>query len=309
MRFILAFMALLLFPHVWADGTAEEQTAVKLYRGTSIIAASDPAHPTYVPNFTPEACRLLKDERWHAEAATKTSGSKVTYKCQIEERSIITFHPAPTCAPLPAPQGRVVDCPAGFTGAYTQTLSYTAAPYPTCSVAGQWTPTEPPAGTCVPIPTEQWTLCANDYAVCSFTGTRRVRFGLNATWVERDLTAANGGVPCRIATFGSDPLPGVAKRCELSSAGAPEPVGTALLSWTPPTRNTDGTAITNLVGYRIAYGMSSAELTQTIQVANAGASSYTVGSLSPGTYYFAVRAYTSGGTESVNSNVVGKAVQ
>ena len=71
--------------------------------------------------------------------------------------------------------------------------------------------------------------------------------------------------------------------------------GGATLSWTPPTQNTDGTSLTNLAGYRIAYGTSSTALTQTVQVANPGVSSYTISNLSPGTYYFAVRAYTSSG--------------
>jgi hypothetical protein len=85
--------------------------------------------------------------------------------------------------------------------------------------------------------------------------------------------------------------------------------GGATLSWTPPTANTDGTALTNLAGYRIAYGTSSTALTSTIQVANPGLSSYTLSNLAPGTYYFAVRAYTSSGTESNNSNVQAKTVQ
>ena len=38
-------------------------------------------------------------------------------------------------------------------------------------------------------------------------------------------------------------------------------------------------------------------------------SSYVVENLAPGTYYFAVRAYTSSGAESANSNVVTKIVQ
>jgi hypothetical protein len=85
--------------------------------------------------------------------------------------------------------------------------------------------------------------------------------------------------------------------------------GGATLSWTPPTQNTDGTSLTNLAGYRIAYGTSSTALTSTVQVANPGLSSYTLSNLAPGTYYFAVRAYTSSGTESGNSNVQTKIVQ
>lgn len=85
--------------------------------------------------------------------------------------------------------------------------------------------------------------------------------------------------------------------------------GGATLTWTPPTQNTDGTSLTNLAGYRIAYGTTSTALTSTIQVANPGLSSYTVTNLAPGTYYFAVRAYSSSGTESNNSNVQTKTVQ
>ncbi len=83
--------------------------------------------------------------------------------------------------------------------------------------------------------------------------------------------------------------------------------GTATLSWTPPTQNTNGTALTNLAGYRISYGTTTA-IEQTIQIANPGVTSYTVPNLAPGTYYFAVRAYTSGGTESANSNITSKVI-
>jgi hypothetical protein len=86
-------------------------------------------------------------------------------------------------------------------------------------------------------------------------------------------------------------------------------IGAASLSWQPPTTNTDGSALTNLAGYRIVYGASATQLTQTIQIANAGMSAYVIENLAPGTYYFAVRAYTSKGAESVDSNVVAKVVR
>jgi hypothetical protein len=89
---------------------------------------------------------------------------------------------------------------------------------------------------------------------------------------------------------------------DVSNAGAE-------LSWTPPTQNTDGTSLTNLAGYRISYGTSPSAMTQTVQVANVGITRYTMDNLSPGTYYFTVRAYTSNGTESDNSSVATKIVQ
>src|SRR6185295_12827691 len=74
--------------------------------------------------------------------------------------------------------------------------------------------------------------------------------------------------------------------------------GSATITWTPPTQNTDGSSLTNLAGYRLYYGTNSSSLTQTVQIANAGASSYVVEDLSPATWFFAVKAYNSSGAES-----------
>jgi hypothetical protein len=84
--------------------------------------------------------------------------------------------------------------------------------------------------------------------------------------------------------------------------------GNATLNWVPPTQNTDGTSLTNLAGYRIYYGTSATSLTQVIQVANAGMAAYVIENLSPATYYFALKAYTSSGAESAQSNVVSKSI-
>jgi hypothetical protein len=85
--------------------------------------------------------------------------------------------------------------------------------------------------------------------------------------------------------------------------------GSATLSWTPPTSNTNGTALTNLAGYRIYYGTSPTNLSRTVQLSNAGLTRYVVNDLSAATWYFSVRAYTSGGAESANSRTVSKVVQ
>jgi hypothetical protein len=84
--------------------------------------------------------------------------------------------------------------------------------------------------------------------------------------------------------------------------------GAATLSWTPPTRNTDGTTLTNLAGYRIYYGTSSSSLTKTISINSAGLSSYVVSDLAPATYYFAITAVNSSGAESARSSVASKRV-
>lgn len=255
-----------------------------------------------------------------------------------------------------------------------------------------------------PVAAATWSFCSNENALCSFTGTRKVRYGADTRWATRDIAAGStGGVQCRNSVFG-DPAPGTAKHCEISGtssggggttqqpptiSGTPassvtvgstyrfqptasdpngdaltfsitnrptwatfnttnglltgqptlgnvgsyaniqirvtdgtsttslpafaitvaqDASGTASLSWTPPTTNTDGSSLTNLSGYRIYYGTSSSALTQMVQVNSPGVASYVMSDLGSGTYYFAIRAYNSTGSESSNSNVVSKTI-
>ena len=46
-----------------------------------------------------------------------------------------------------------------------------------------------------------------------------------------------------------------------------------------------------------------------MQVANAGLTTYVIDDLAQGTWYFAMRAYTSAGLESAQTNVVSKTIQ
>jgi hypothetical protein len=86
-------------------------------------------------------------------------------------------------------------------------------------------------------------------------------------------------------------------------------VRSALISWIPPTANTDGSALTDLSGYRIAYGTSATALTNVAEVPTAGLTSYTIDNLTAGTWYFSVMALTSSGAESSASAVVSKTIQ
>lgn len=85
--------------------------------------------------------------------------------------------------------------------------------------------------------------------------------------------------------------------------------GDVTLTWTPPTQNTDGSELTDLAGYRIYYGTASASYTQTIEVANPGATSLVVEGLAEGTYYFAATAINASGIESDYSNEAAKVVE
>jgi len=84
--------------------------------------------------------------------------------------------------------------------------------------------------------------------------------------------------------------------------------GSATLSWTPPTTNTNGTPLTNLAGYRVRWGPAAGNYTSSVTVNNPGLTSYVVGNLPPGTYYFVVTSVNSAGVESVFSNVASKRV-
>lgn len=87
---------------------------------------------------------------------------------------------------------------------------------------------------------------------------------------------------------------------------SPAASNSAALSWTPPTTDTNGGAISNLAGYKVYYGTSENALTSVIQITNPGLTSYTVGNLGAGTYYFAVSAYTTDGIEGGQSAVGSK---
>ena len=80
------------------------------------------------------------------------------------------------------------------------------------------------------------------------------------------------------------------------------------VSWSAPTANTNGSALTDLAGYRVYYGTSPGSLSQSVDVPTAGAIDYVVQGLKTGTWYFAVTAYTNTGLESTRSSVVSKTI-
>ena len=104
-----------------------------------------------------------------------------------------------------------------------------------------------------------------------------------------------------------------------ASAPAPRPprpqrrrqasaTGSANLSWTAPTKNTDGTPVTDLAGYHIYYGTSEGAWTSTITVLEATETSYVVSGLAPGTYYFTIVAFNTAGDDSPQSNIASKTI-
>ena len=81
------------------------------------------------------------------------------------------------------------------------------------------------------------------------------------------------------------------------------------MSWEAPTTTTEGTALTDLAGYRIYYGLSESDLNQSVKLNSVGLQTYMLDNLGQGTWYFAVRAVTSLGVESPLSEIVTKTLR
>jgi len=83
------------------------------------------------------------------------------------------------------------------------------------------------------------------------------------------------------------------------------PQYSALLSWTTPTENEDGTSLTNLAGYRIYYGQSVTNLDTLILVNDPLSTTHKINNLdSDLRYFFCVAAYNTAGLESQCSDAV-----
>lgn len=84
--------------------------------------------------------------------------------------------------------------------------------------------------------------------------------------------------------------------------------GNVTIVWNPPTQNTDGSALTNLKGYKIHYGTAPGTYDQVVTVNNAGLTRYVIENLAPGTYFFAISAINLTGAESELSDEANKTI-
>lgn len=78
--------------------------------------------------------------------------------------------------------------------------------------------------------------------------------------------------------------------------------------WTNPTTNVDGTALTNLQGVRINWGKTPTTMDTVKLTELPAATSWNIGNLAAGDWYFELRAYNSAGLESVPSPTIKKTV-
>lgn len=85
---------------------------------------------------------------------------------------------------------------------------------------------------------------------------------------------------------------------------APSQPRSLTISWEPPARNTDGTTITDLAGYRIYLGRSKTAMTPRATITNPGVSRYFIEPVESGQHYVAVTAFNKQGHESTLSEVI-----
>jgi hypothetical protein len=85
--------------------------------------------------------------------------------------------------------------------------------------------------------------------------------------------------------------------------------GTATLSWAPVKTDISGKTLTNLAGYKIHYGRSPGAMYTVVVLNNPNQTTYVVTDLSPGTWYFAVGAFTTSGSEGALTDVSSKTIK
>lgn len=299
-----------------AAGTVTETKYVQLTRsGTPLTTLTTPKLPNSdcpVVPATAAECNACMAKMIDTESKSRTTGY-VTYRCHDDSQSYVKFTkaaPAPTCTtPKPAQQSQTQQCPAGTVGTWPQTMDHVAAAYPTCWSPGEWTPAEAPAG-----------MCASQLKVytCADAGADgRILESSTVSWPNCSITSyqlPSKGLVVAVNT-GSQPfywrlaskvtsgrIWTESNGWQLVGAINWGAMGTASVTWTPPTENMDGTPLTDLAGYRILYGTTPTDLTQAVEVKDASARGYVL-QLPAATYSFAVQSIDSAGTVSPMSNI------
>lgn len=85
--------------------------------------------------------------------------------------------------------------------------------------------------------------------------------------------------------------------------------GTVTLSWTAPTQNEDGSTLTDLDGYRLYWGKTPGNYTNSVTIDNESITTYVVDNILVGTYEFVGTSFNTAGVESRYSNPATKVVQ
>jgi hypothetical protein len=114
-----------------------------------------------------------------------------------------------------------------------------------------------------------------------------------------DIGASNGHVETDLRSFS----------ITVRSLGSQLPPSAVTIEWSPPTENTNGSALTDLAGYHLYYGTTQSDLTKVVDITNPGLASYVLSDLTAGTWYFALTSVNTAGVESMRSTVISTLVE
>ena len=243
-----------------------------------------------------------------------------------------------TAPPTPAPLVTLGASPSAITAGQSTMLNWSSTNASSCSASGSWSGSRATNGSLSVSPTSNasYTLtCSgaggsvNRTVAVSVTPAAAPQLTFSSadstvstggttqlTWSSTNTTSctASGGWSGGRSVSGSQmvgPLSGTTT-FTLSCSGPGGNVirmltvsmmGQVTLNWMAPTQNVDGTALMDLAGYRIHYGTTSRNYTDSVPVSNPTTTSRSL-SLISGDYYFAMTALDQQGEESAYSNEV-----
>lgn len=121
---------------------------------------------------------------------------------------------------------------------------------------------------------------------------------------NRPTVDPNCGDPCGCGNE-LDKKTNILKSAVVLTSTAPgNTTGTFKITWTPPTQNTDGSALTDLAGFWIYSAANGSPLGKLAQIKSPTMTSSDLSGYGPGSYQFALSAYNAAGTESALTNAV-----
>jgi hypothetical protein len=85
--------------------------------------------------------------------------------------------------------------------------------------------------------------------------------------------------------------------------------GSATLTWAAPTEHTNGTPLTDLVGFKLHWGVAPGLHSSQLTINNPDTTSWKIGDLPAGPWYFTVSAISASGFESAKSNETYKLIR
>lgn len=147
-----------------------------------------------------------------------------------------------------------------------------------------------------------------DTLTYSYTGTLPTGLTMNTSTGRISGTPTVGGTYANIVVRVTD-TSGAAASLPAFTIVVASTSGSAVLTWTVPTQNTDGSALSDLTGYKIYYGTSPSNLSGSVSISGGATTTATINGLTTGaTYYFAIASISSSGGEGNKSNTASKAL-